>query len=212
MAENKKKQDKKKAKKTKVEKQVNKNPNYAMYKDWLTKDRLTLLSGWKRNGLSDLQIAKNMGVSYSSLRKWKREHKEIADALTIGREIANYYVEGKLFKTAMEGNTTAMIFYLKNNWRDKYNDSKLSKEERELAKAQAERMIAEAGISKAKLKELTEADDIENSTVIVNDMDDIDDVGDLKQGKDNHTSEELKPDTKQNKADKQNNKEDGGND
>ena len=188
------------------------SPNYAMYKDWLTKDRLTLLEGWKRNGLTDKQIAKNMGVSYSSLRKWKREHQEIADALAIGHEIANYYVEGELYKTAMKGNTTAMIFYLKNNWRDKYNDSKLSKEERELAKAQAERMIAEAGISKAKLKELTEGDEVENSTVIVNDMDEIDDVSNLNANKDNHTSEELKPDTKQNKTDKQDNKEDGGND
>ena len=34
----------------------------------------------------------------------------------------------------MQGNVTAMIFYLKNNWRDKYNDSSLAKEELELLK------------------------------------------------------------------------------
>ena len=43
-----------------------------------------------------------------------------------------------------------MIFFLKNNWRDKYNDSQLSKEERELVLANIRKANADARIKEAK--------------------------------------------------------------
>lgn len=43
-----------------------------------------------------------------------------------------------------------MIFFLKNNWRDKYNDSQLSKEERELVLAKIRSTKADARIKEAK--------------------------------------------------------------
>ena len=52
----------------------------------------------------------------------------------------------------MSGNLTAIIFWLKNNWRDKYNDSQLSFEERELAKARIKKLLADTRISEAKAK------------------------------------------------------------
>ncbi|MCT7700665.1 MAG: small terminase subunit, partial [Lactobacillus iners] len=107
----------------------------ALYKEWLDKDKLVLLQGWKRAGLTDVQISQNMGVSVFTLDKWKRNYSQIRQALKRGRSEINYIVENVLLKKALEGNVTAMIFFLKNNWRDKYNDSQLSKEERELVLA-----------------------------------------------------------------------------
>ena len=42
------------------------------------------------------------------------------------------------------------FFFLKNNWRDKYNDSQLSKEERELVLANIRKANADARIKEAK--------------------------------------------------------------
>lgn len=127
------------------------------YQKWLEDDNLILLQGWKRNGLTDEQIASNIGINVRTLSKWKVKYGQIGQALKIGREQANYAVEGKLLKKALSGNTTAMIFWLKNNWRDKYNDSELSPEERKLAKAKSRKTNAEADIAEYKAKALSEA-------------------------------------------------------
>nr|DAH38752.1 MAG TPA: terminase small subunit [Caudoviricetes sp.] len=121
-----------------------------LYKEWLTQEKLLLLEGWKRNGLTDKQIASNMGISINTLNKWKRNHAQIRQALKIGHEAANLIVERELFQKAVKGNTTAMIFWLKNNWRDKYNDSALSLEEREMTKARKENVIQDTRIKKLK--------------------------------------------------------------
>lgn len=124
------------------------------YKKWLENDNLILLQGWKRNGLTDEQIAKNIGISARTLERWKKQYSQICRALKVGREQANFAVEGKLLQKAMSGNTTAMIFWLKNNWRDKYNDSELSPEERKLALARMRKLEADTRISEAKAKAL----------------------------------------------------------
>lgn len=113
------------------------------YKKWLEPDNLVLLQGWKRNGLTDEQIAQNIGIRRETLYTWKKRFPNINNALKRGREQSNYIIESKLFQTALSGNTTAMIFWLKNNWRDKYNDSELSPEERKLAVARIKKLEAE---------------------------------------------------------------------
>lgn len=124
------------------------------YKKWLKPENLTLLEGWKRNGLTDEQIAHNMAIAPRTLWRWETQHDQICQALKVGREQANFIVERELFKKALNGNTTAMIFWLKNNWRDKYNDSELSPEERELAVARMRKLKADTRISKARAKAL----------------------------------------------------------
>lgn len=120
------------------------------YQEWLEPESLILLQGWKRNGLTDEQIAHNVGINVRTLDKWKAKYGQIRRALKVGHEQANYIIEGELFKKARNGNTTAMIFWLKNNWRDKYNDSALSPEEREMTKARKENVIQDTRIKKLK--------------------------------------------------------------
>lgn len=145
------------------------------YQKWLESENLVLLEGWKRNGLTDKQIAENMGISVNTLNKWKQRFVQIRQALKIGHESANYAVERKLFQKAMNGNTTAMIFWLKNNWRDKYNDSELSPEERKLAKAKSRKANAEADIARWRADELTGRNKSDDSTVLVDDIGDVED-------------------------------------
>lgn len=94
-----------------------------VYKEWLEKDNLLLLQGWARDGLTDEQIAHNMGINVATLYRWKNEYSEIRDTLKKTKEVVDRQVENALFKKACEGDTTAMIFWLKNrrpnDWRDK---------------------------------------------------------------------------------------------
>lgn len=96
------------------------------FKKWSEPDGLTLLEGWARDGLTDEQIAQNMGVSTSTFYEWKKKHPEISEALKKGKDVVDYEVENALLKQAMSGNITAIIFWLKNRqankWRDKPDD------------------------------------------------------------------------------------------
>jgi len=86
-------------------------------------DRLDVIKGWCRDGIIEEEIAKRLGVSYSSLNKYKNEHSELFNALKEGKEVADYRVENALYEKALNGDTTAMIFWLKNRrpeqWREK---------------------------------------------------------------------------------------------
>ena len=127
------------------------------YQKWLEPENLLLLQGWKRDGLTDEQIAEKIGISPRTLERWKNNHSQICQVLKVGKEQANFIIENELFKKAKNGNVTAMIFYLKNNWREKYNDSQLSPDELKLAKARSRKTDAEADIAEYKAKVLEES-------------------------------------------------------
>lgn len=98
--------------------------------DWIESDKLVLLRGWARDGLTDAEIARKIGISRMTLHRWKnysviRDGEEvfpIAKALKLGKDVADNMVEDALFKEAMNGNTTAQIFWLKNRRPDKWRD------------------------------------------------------------------------------------------
>ena len=92
------------------------------YKDWLTDEGLTLISGWARAGLNNEQIAKNIGVNISTFYAWQKKHEEFSEVLKKSKEVADFEVENALYKSALEGNTTAQIFWLKNRMPDKWRD------------------------------------------------------------------------------------------
>lgn len=122
------------------------------YKDWLTPEKLLVIRNWRRHGLTVEEVANNIGIARQTLQRWSKEHKDIYDALKTGKSEAVALVENKLFLKAMSGNITAIIFWLKNNVRDMYNDSPLSPEEIKQVKARTRKMIADARISEVKAK------------------------------------------------------------
>ena len=117
------------------------------YQKWLELDSLILLEGWARDGLTDEQIAHNMGVAYSTLRDWKNKYPALSAALKKGKEVVDNEVENALLKRALgysykeiktkdDGDkievtetikevvpdVTAQIYWLKNRRPDKWRD------------------------------------------------------------------------------------------
>lgn len=82
----------------------------ASYKDWHSKEQLEKLQGWARDGLTDEQIAKNIGCHVSTLYDWKDKYSDISEALKKGKEVVDVEVENALLKKAM-GTTTKTIQY-----------------------------------------------------------------------------------------------------
>lgn len=65
------------------------------------KGKLDLVTAWARDGLTEDQIAHNLGIGMSTLSKYKVEHIEIVEALKQGKEVVDYQVENQLLKRAM---------------------------------------------------------------------------------------------------------------
>lgn len=113
------------------------------YQEWLEEDNLIKLEAWARNGLTDEQLANNIGINVATLYTWKKKYGEINDALKRGKEVVDIEVENSLLKAAkgyfvdeektyisevggvvtkrkeitkkyIAPNTTAQIFWLKN--------------------------------------------------------------------------------------------------
>lgn len=71
------------------------------YKEWLEPDKLTLLQGWRRDGLRYDQIAANIGINEATLYEWVKRYDKIAEALKKGEEVMVYEVENALYKAAI---------------------------------------------------------------------------------------------------------------
>ena len=71
------------------------------YQEWLEPDKLILLEGWARDGLTDEQIAKKMDINVATLYRWKNNHCEIRKALKKGKEVVDRLVENALLKRAL---------------------------------------------------------------------------------------------------------------
>lgn len=65
------------------------------------KEKLILVEGWARDGLTDEQIAKNLGIGKTAFYKYKKEYTEFADILKRGKEVIDYEVENALLKKAL---------------------------------------------------------------------------------------------------------------
>ncbi len=70
------------------------------WKKWVEPNNLLILGAWARDGLTDEDIAHNIGISVSTLYNWKHDHLEILEALNNNKAIADIRVENALFKKA----------------------------------------------------------------------------------------------------------------
>lgn len=106
--------------------------------------KLILVEGWKRDGLSDKQVAQNLGISYTLLKEWKKDYPTFMTAIKKGKEVSDYELENTLHKRAIgyyykeealtsmgevveitkyeHPNPTSLIFALKNRLPNKYRD------------------------------------------------------------------------------------------
>lgn len=107
--------------------------------------KLILVEAWCRDGLTEEDISKKLGISVQTLNVYKKEHPEFLESLKKGKEVADVEVENSLFKRAngyrydeityedgvetkrvtkeVQPDVTAQIFWLKNRkpeqWRDR---------------------------------------------------------------------------------------------
>ena len=83
-------------------------------------EQVEVLAG---KGLTMKQIASCLGFGRTKLYRLKDNKKDIRDALKRGRAKGLTLVANALYTSALEGNVTAQIFYLKNRspneWRDR---------------------------------------------------------------------------------------------
>lgn len=118
------------------------------YHEWIAEEGLLKIEGWARDGLTDEQIAHNIGIATGTLYEWKNRFPEIDEALKKGKEVVDIQVENALLKRALgysyeetkviaetDGrkrvervqkhvlpDVTAQIFWLKNRRPDKWRD------------------------------------------------------------------------------------------
>lgn len=121
------------------------------YAEWLEEEKLTLITGWARKGLTNEQIANNMGITVRTLYDWANKYVPISQALKKGKEVVDLEVENALYKRAigyeyeeektyiqevdgkvtkrkeiykrhLPGDTTAQIFWLKNRNTEEWRD------------------------------------------------------------------------------------------
>jgi len=62
--------------------------------------RLVLIEKWARDGLTEKQIAKNLGISKSTLETYKKEHPDLLNSLKVGKEPFIAEIENSLAKRA----------------------------------------------------------------------------------------------------------------
>jgi len=64
------------------------------------KEKLVVIQGWARDGLTNEQIANNIGISTKTLYEWQNKYSEFSDALKKGKEVVDREVENALYKNA----------------------------------------------------------------------------------------------------------------
>lgn len=71
-------------------------------KFWLSKEGLTLIAGWRRNGVPLTEIAtKYIGVSKTGFFGWYKQSDELRKACAVSLDVANMSVEEALLKRAL---------------------------------------------------------------------------------------------------------------
>lgn len=101
------------------------------YERWRTKEGLLLIEGWARDGLTDEQVAHNMGISRKTLYVWIEKYSDICDALKKGKDVADREVESALYRRAVGYRTKKQTRELRLNRKTGKQEMKVVKETEE---------------------------------------------------------------------------------
>ena len=86
---------------------------------------IPLIKQMRIDGHKEEDIHKTLGVGHNAWNNYKNEHKELREALKYSKALLVAKLEETLFQQALRGNTTALIFSLKNlapsKWGEKIN-------------------------------------------------------------------------------------------
>ena len=83
------------------EKKASNRGSHGKYGAWIAPEGLLKIQGWARDGLSDKQIAHNIGITQTTLYEWQKRFPELSEALKKGKEVVDREVENALLKRAM---------------------------------------------------------------------------------------------------------------
>lgn len=70
------------------------------YKDWISGEGFLKIQAWSRDGLTNEDIAHNIGIATGTFYEWLKRFPELANALKTTREVADIRVENSLYKRA----------------------------------------------------------------------------------------------------------------
>ena len=86
-------------------KKQQKNPGgrKGIYHKWIKGDGLVKVRGWARDGLSDKDIAHNIGIAEGTIYEWKNKYPEFAEALAEEKEVADLKVVNALYQKCLGG-------------------------------------------------------------------------------------------------------------
>ena len=65
------------------------------------KEKLFLIENWAKEGLTNADIAKKLGIAMSTFCEYQNKYSEFKEALKKGKEIIDYEVENALLKKAL---------------------------------------------------------------------------------------------------------------
>ncbi|RHF51467.1 helix-turn-helix domain-containing protein [Mitsuokella multacida] len=83
------------------EKKASNRGSHGKYGAWIAPEGLLKIQGWARDGLSDKQIAHNIGITQTTLYEWQKRFPELSEALKKGKEVVDREVENAMLKRAL---------------------------------------------------------------------------------------------------------------
>ncbi len=82
---------------------------------WLSiKDRLHEVEKWARDGLTEVEIGKNLGISHQTMNRYKNNYSEFCDAIKRGRQSCVKQIENALVKRALGFEYEEVKTYIKD--------------------------------------------------------------------------------------------------
>jgi transposase len=78
------------------------------------KENLHLVEKWARDGLTEAQISKNLGISKSTLNDYKNKYPDFSDSLKRGRQSCIVEIENALVKRALGFEYEEVKTYIKD--------------------------------------------------------------------------------------------------